>query len=99
MEILPGEGLMKEAKFSHSRKPSHRCVCGGFWNLRGQHKQEGKKTSQNMCLTATASREVAQTLLSTTREWGLGREVQAASSILMVRTRPECPEDNLRKLM
>ena len=46
-----------------------------------------------MCLTATASREVAQTLVFTTSEWGLGREVQA------IRTRPECPKDSLRELM
>ena len=93
---------MKEEKLPHSRKPSHRWVCGEFWNLRGQHNQEKekkkKKTPQNTCLTATASREVAQMLTSATSEQGLGREAQAASSVLRVRTRPECPEDNLREL-
>ena len=34
---------MKEEKFPNSRKPSHRWVCGEFWNLRGQHNQEEKK--------------------------------------------------------
>ena len=29
---------MKE-KFPYSRKPSHRWICGEFWNLRGQHNQ------------------------------------------------------------
>ena len=92
---------MKEEKLPHSRKPSHRWVCGEFWNLRGQHNQEKekkKKTPQNTCLTATASRDVAQMLTSATSEQGLGREAQAASSVLRVRTRPECPEDNLREL-
>ena len=68
---------MKEEKFPHSRNPSHRWVCGGFWNLRGQHNQEEKKT-QNMHLTAAASGEVAQTLTSTINKCGLDREAQAA---------------------
>ena len=34
-----------------------------------------------------------------TSKWGLGREAWAASSVLRVRTGPECPEDNLRELM
>ena len=42
------------------------------------------------------SREVAQTLASTTSKRGLNREEQAA--LLRVRTRPECPEGNLREL-
>ena len=33
----PGEGVMKEEKFPHSRKHSHRHVSGELWNLRGQH--------------------------------------------------------------
>ena len=50
-----------------------------------------------MRLTATLSREAAQTLASATSKWGLNREVRAA--LLRVRTRPEFPEDNLRELM
>ena len=49
-----------------------------------------------MHLTATPSKEVAQTLASTTSKWGLNREAQAA--LLRVRTGPECPEGNLREL-
>ena len=41
--------------------------------------------------------EVAQTPAPATSKWGLGREAQAA--LLRVRTRPECPESNLRELM
>jgi len=54
-----------------------------------------------MHLTTTTSRdgEAAQTLSSTSSRWGLDWEVQAASSVLTVRTGPECPEDNLRKPM
>ena len=45
---------------------------------------------------ATPSREVAQTFGSVTSKWGLNREVWAV--LLTVRTRPDCPEDNLRDL-
>ena len=45
----------------------------------------------------TPSTKVAQTLASTTSKLGLNREARAA--LLRVRTRPECPEGNLRELM
>ena len=66
METRPGEGVVKEEKFPHSRKPSHRRVCGEFWHLRGKHNWEGKKgkkqtnkQTQNTCLTTTASERVS----------------------------------------
>ena len=40
--------------------------------------------------------EEAQMPAFTTSKWGLDRQVQSAS--LRVRTRPECPEGNLREL-
>ena len=43
--------------------------------------------------------EAAQKFTSGSSEWGLGREAWADSSVLRVRTRLECPEDNLRELM
>ena len=49
-----------------------------------------------MCLTATPSREVAQTLTSTTNKQSQNRETWA--TLLRVRTGPECPEDDLREL-
>ena len=49
-----------------------------------------------MCLTATPSRKAVQTLASATSKRGLDREAQAA--LIRVRTRPECPEGNLREL-
>ena len=61
-------------------------------------KKNNNDNPQNMRLTATASREVTQRLMSTTSEQRLDREAQAASWVLRVRTRPECPEDNLREL-
>ena len=42
------------------------------------------------------SGEAAQTPASTTSKQGLGREAWA--ELLRVRTRPECPEGNLREL-
>ena len=86
---------MKEEKFPNTRKPSHQWVCGESWNLTGQHKQEEKKNPQIMRLTATP-REVTQTLVSTTSKQGLKREAWPA--LLRVKTRTECPEDNLREL-
>ena len=64
-------------------------------NITGKKKE---KNSQNMQLIATSSREVAQVLLFATSKLGLGRKAQAASSVLSVRTRHECPENNLREL-
>ena len=52
-----------------------------------------------MHLTTTTSGEAAQTLVSASSEWRLGREVWAAALILRMRTGLECPEDNLRRLM
>ena len=45
---------------------------------------------------ATPSAEAEQMLTSATSKQGLNREAWAA--LLRVRTRPECPEGNLRKL-
>ena len=62
---------MKEEKFPHSRKPSHRQVCGEFCNLRRQHNQEGekkKKKPMERHLMEMVSREVAQTLPFATSE-------------------------------
>ena len=45
---------------------------------------------------ATPSREVAQTFTCTTSKQGLNREAQAA--LHRERTKPECPEGNLREI-
>ena len=49
-----------------------------------------------MCPTATLSGATAQMLASPTSKWGRDREERVA--LLRMRTRPECPEDNLREL-
>ena len=92
-EICPREGVVKEEKFPHTRKPSHWQVYGEFWNLGGQHHGE-EKVNKAHSLTTTPSGEVAWTLASATSKWGLNRESWAA--LLRVRTEPECPEGNLR---
>ena len=98
METHPGEEVMKE-KFPNSRRPSHRCACGEFWNLSGQHngEREKKTNPQNTCLTTTASGEVAQILLPPARG-GWAAKYGMHKSLLRVRTGPECPEENLREL-
>ena len=49
-----------------------------------------------MCPMVTPRGEAVQMPVSVTKAQGLGREAQAA--LLRVRTRPECPEDNLIEL-
>ena len=51
-----------------------------------------------MHLTTNTCREEVQTFMSTSNKWGMGREAWAASSVLRLRTGPECPEDKLREL-
>ena len=81
-ETHPEEGVIKNEKFPNSRKPSRQRVCGEFWNLRGQHNQEGKQTNkqkpQIMCPTRTPSGEVGQMLQSTSSKPELNREARAA---------------------
>ena len=74
---------MKEEKFPNTRKPSHRWVCGEFWNLRGQHnkKETNKQTNQPpqiLCLNTTPSTEVALMLACTNCTQGLSKEARAA---------------------
>ena len=84
METYPGERVMKEKKFLHTRKPYYRWVTGELWNLRGernQKKKKRKKQKQNMRLTVISSREMALTLTPSSSELGLGKEVQAVSYV------------------
>ena len=48
METCHGEGVVKEETFLHSRKLSHRRVCGEFWSLRRQHNRKRKKTTHRI---------------------------------------------------
>ena len=71
-ETHPGEGVVK--KFPNSWKPSHRWVCG---DITGRKHTHTHTNPQNMHLTETASREVVQTLTSTTSEQRLYSQVRA----------------------
>ena len=95
MEAHSGEGVEKE-KFPHNRKLSHRHVSGELWNLREQHNWTKSIHTQKTHITATTSREAAQTLTSMSSKWGLDREACAVSSVPRVRNRLECPKENLR---
>ena len=101
METCPGEGVMKKEKFPHSRKPLTGVFVGSFGITEGNIivREKHKNKPQNMCVIEAASREVAQMLTSTTRKWGLSREVWVAWLVLRVGTGLESPEDNLKELM
>ena len=79
METCPGERVVKE-KFPNTRQPSHKRICGEFWNLGGQHNREGKKkrNPQITGLDATPSGQVDRMLMSTSSEQGRNRELLAA---------------------
>ena len=98
-ETHPGVGVVKEEKVPNSRKPSHRQVCGEFWNLRVQHYWgKKKKERKKMYLIATASREVAQTLTSTPAGGSWTGRLGMHHQCYRVRIQPKCHEDNLRDL-
>ena len=84
METYPGEGVGKEMGRRRNLhtvgNPITRVCVGSVGISEDKHNQDKKrKNSQNMCLTTTAHREVAQTLASASSEWGLGREVHHSS--------------------
>ena len=77
---------MKEEKSPHSRKLPQVYLWGILESQRATKSGEGKKKKDT---TNRNCREVAQSLTSTTSEWGLGREAWTASLVLRVRTAPE----------
>ena len=97
MEIHPGEGVVKEEKFPNTRKPFHRRVCGEFWNLRGQHNQEGKKKSTDYAPNRNSQQKSSPD--AHVCQQRAGAEQGGAGCMLKVRMGPEYPEDNLRELM
>ena len=76
METHPGEGGVKEEKFSNTRKPSHQRVCEKFWNLRGQYNWERKKKKPTEYVHKLW--RCSTELTSATSEWGLNRDAQVA---------------------
>ena len=98
METCPEEEVVKEEKFPNSRKPSHQQIFGEFWNVRGQHNWEKKKKKK----TEYAPNRNCQWRGSPEAHFchqQVGAEQRGTGCMLRVRTRPECPEDNLRELM
>ena len=67
METHLGERVIKEEEFAQNRKPSLKGVSGG------RNRAGGERTkTQIMPVTAATNQEVAQMLLSTIMQWGLG---------------------------
>ena len=96
METCPRQGVVKEEKFPNTRKPSYRQVCGEFWNLRGQHNQEGKKTPTDYVPNHNSQQRSSPD--TRVHHQQAGAEQGGMGCMLRVRTGPECPEDNLREL-
>ena len=95
MATRPGEGVAKEEKFLHNRKLSQACLWGSFGisegNITGREK---KQNPQNMCLTVTSSSDACS------RQQRVGVEQGGMGCIILrVKTRLECPEDNLKGLI
>ena len=91
---------MKEEKFPNTKKPSYWRVCGDIWNLRGQHNWERGKTH-----THTHTHTHTDYIPNHNSQWRSSPDAyvchQRAGGCelhLRVRTRPECPEDNLKEL-
>ena len=90
---------MKEEKCPHNRKSSHSLGPWGTLEISEGNITKRKKNTTEFMQTAIISREAAQMLMATSHKWGLGTEAWATYMVLRVRTRLECPEDNLRGLM
>ena len=100
-ETHHGEGVVRRKSFHTVGNPLTGVYRGNFGILEGNitRRRKKKKKAQNTHLATTTrgDRKVAQMLMSTTSEWGLGKEAHTQSSVLRVRTRPEVHEDNLRE--
>ena len=88
-------------KIPNSRNTSHRHVCGEFWNLRGQHKQEEKKKKKTAEYAPNHNykQRISPDALVHHECMGLSREVWAASLVFRLRTGLEYPENKLKELM
>ena len=95
---MPGR-VMKEEKFPHTRKPSHRRVCGEFWNLRGQHNWEENKQKNPTDDMPNRNSQQKSSPDAHVCQQRAGAEQGGAGCMLKVRMGPEYPEDNLRELM
>ena len=89
---------MKEEKFPNTRKPFHWRVCGEFWNLRGEHNWEGEEKKNHTEYVPNHNSQWRSSPDAHARHQQIGAEQEGMGCMLRVRTRPECPEDNLREL-
>ena len=99
MELHPEKGVFKKRPF---QTPGNTLTAESVaslgtteGNIIGRKKIKLKPTDY-VPTGNSPSREAAQTPAPATSKQGLGREAWAA--LLRVRTRPECPQDNLREL-
>jgi len=95
METHPAEEVMKEEKFPNTRKPSHRQVCGEFWNLTGQHNPKEKKNTDYAHNRNSQRSSSPDAPICRQR---MGAEQGGPGCMLRARTGSECPEVNLREL-
>ena len=87
---------MKEEKFPNTRKPSHRRVCWEFWNLGGQHNREEKKNPTDYAPNCNSQWRSSPN--AHVHQQQAGAKQGGTGCMLMVKTGPQCPEDNLREL-
>ena len=98
MEICPREGVVKEEKFPNTRKPSHWQVCGEFWNLRAQHNWEENKNKKSTDYVPNCNSHQRSSPNVHVYHQRAGAGQGGGDCVFRVKTRPECPEGNLRDL-
>ena len=71
---------MKQEKFPHNRKPTHRHISGELLNFRGQPNQTHTHTHTHTEYIPNSNYQWrSSSLASASSKWGLGREAQVAS--------------------
>ena len=95
METHPGEGVMKEEKFPKSRKPLTGGLVGSFGISEHNITRREKKSTEYAPNPNFQQRSSLDTC-NHHQQAGAGQE--GSGCMLRVRTRPECPKDNLREL-
>ena len=78
METCPGDGVVKEEKFPHSRKPLTGGSVGSFGISEGNITGRKKKKSHRVCTQPQLQQTSAQALASVTSKQWLDREAWTA---------------------
>ena len=92
-----GQNIKDKKERQNSRKPSHWQVCGEFWNLRGQHNQQGNTHTHTEYAPNCNSQQRSSPDAHVGHQW-VGAGQGGTGCTLRVRTGPEWLEDNLREL-